>query len=132
RRVKSLESVVEFLLSNQDMVGRHVRLVELARIVRECLVAIGFDSSNDRPDLVQVRADILVRSLHEGRARRRRHGGKLIEIAGFGHEFFPHLDLRKMSSPTIRSSATITKAATATNTTEIAARSGVMMERLEL
>lgn len=44
----------------------------------------------------------------------------------------PHLDFRKISSPTSRSSTAIAAPAITMKTTETAARSGVMIERIEL
>ena len=124
---------VELRLRHQDAVGRNVGLVELAREARERLVALGLHRGDDRPDLLEERR----------RGRNRRASSALArwsaeslasswKLQAYAIENSVHFDFRKMSRPTRRSSAATAIAATTTKTTEIAARSGVMIERIEL
>lgn len=139
-RLDSVKRRVEIGLRHlEGFPAQPLRLVELAPEADERHIALVAYRLDDRADLLQKEGQIRLRAPDERGALRRRHSVEALNIdVGHVGSFLPgtgprdHFDLRKISSPTSRSSAQTATSAMTTKTEETAARSGVMMERILL
>ena len=135
-----VESGIELGFRRLDVRRIDFCLVEIARKADKRRVAFGANGFDDRLNLLDKARQVGFRALEKFGARCvvqfsqfvKRNIGHDRLLVGCGGGATRHFDLRKMSSPTSRSSRKIAAAAQAMKTTEMAARSGVMMDRIEL
>ncbi len=135
-----VEGGIELGFRRLDISRVDLGLVEIARKADECRIAFRADGFDDRLHLLDKTGEVGFRTLEQFGARCivqfcqfvKRNIGHDRLLAGCGGDATGHFDLRKMSSPTSWSSRNMAAAAQAMKTTEMAARSGVMMDRIEL
>ena len=135
-----VEGGIEFRFCRLDIGRVNFCLIQITRKPHQCGITLRANRFNNRLHFLDKPGKVGFRTFQKLRAL------GVVQLCQFvkgniGHSRLlgccvggaaGHFDLRKMSSPTSRSSRKMANAAQAMKTTEIAARSGVMMDRIEL